>query len=94
MNTYHISTSRPLFFATGGWGYSDNCIFFLKFDLACRKILASQGFWYQGLGALLLPISPKFSDRPSPELRASMENNYIFGILVEKAINYAEFRLI
>ena len=24
--------------------------FFLKFGLACRKIEASQGFWYQGVG--------------------------------------------
>ena len=28
--------------------------FFLKFRLACRKIKASQGFWYQGAGADML----------------------------------------
>ena len=29
-------------------------IFFLKFGLACRKIEASQGFWYQGVGTNIL----------------------------------------
>ena len=26
--------------------------FFLKFGLACRRIEASQGFWYQGAGLI------------------------------------------
>ena len=29
--------------------------FLLKFGLACRKIEASQGFWYQGIGANVPP---------------------------------------
>ena len=70
--------------------------FFLKFGLACRKIEASQGFWYQGVGAdmlfrnsqspiwitvdsLLLPIFSKFSGRPSPEIRTSMESSIFLG---------------
>ena len=31
------------------------------------------------------------SSHPSPEIRASLEKNYIFGILVERAINYVNF---
>ena len=70
--------------------------FSLKFGLACRKTEASQGFWYQGVGAdmlfrnspspicitidsLLLPIFPKFSSRPSPEIETSIEKFYILG---------------
>ena len=30
----------------------------------------------------------KISSCPSPKIRASLEKNYIFGILVERAINY------
>ena len=33
----------------------------------------------------------KISSRPSPEIRASVEKNYIFEILVERAINYVNF---
>ena len=29
-------------------------ISFLKFDLACRKVEASQGFWYQGVDTDIL----------------------------------------
>ena len=82
--------------------------FFQKIGLGCRKIEASQGFWYQGVGADMLfqnslpPICitidvpviahfPKFSGRPSLETRASLEKNYIFGILVERAINSVNF---
>ena len=70
--------------------------FFLKFGLACRKIDASQGFWYQRVGADMLsrnsppPICittdvsviahfPKFSSRPSPEIRASLENLHFWN---------------
>ena len=38
--------------------------------------------------SLLLSIFPKFSSRLSPEIKASLEKNYIFGILVERAINH------
>ena len=33
----------------------------------------------------------KISGHPSPEIRASLEKNYIFGILVERVINYVNF---
>ena len=33
--------------------------------------------------SLLLPILPKFSGRPSPEIRASLEKNYILGSSLE-----------
>ena len=33
----------------------------------------------------------KISGLPSPEIRASLEKIYIFGILVERAINYLNF---
>ena len=33
----------------------------------------------------------KISGRPSPEIRVPLEKNYIFGILVERAINYVNF---
>ena len=33
----------------------------------------------------------KISGRPSPEIKASLEKIYIFGILVERAINYVNF---
>ena len=38
---------------------------------------------------LLLPIFLEFSGRPSPEIRAFLE--YIFGIIVERAINPVNF---
>ena len=70
-------------------------LFFLKIGLACRKLEASQGFWYQGVGTDMLfqnslppifitidvpvlPIFPKFSGRPSPEIRASLEKIYFW----------------
>ena len=33
----------------------------------------------------------KISGRPSPEIRASLERNYIFRILAERAINHVNF---
>ena len=33
----------------------------------------------------------KIFGRPSLEIRASLEKKYIFGILVERAINYVHF---
>ena len=33
----------------------------------------------------------KTSGRPFPQIRASLEKNYIFGILVERAINCVNF---
>ena len=33
----------------------------------------------------------KISGRPSLEIRASLEKNYIFGIFVERAIKYVNF---
>ena len=77
--------------------------FFLKFSLACRKIEASQGFWYQGVGADMLfrnlpppdlhnnrcpcycPFSLNFMVVFPPKLGPPWKN-YIFGILVKRAI--------
>ena len=33
----------------------------------------------------------KISGLPSPEIKASLEKIYIFGFLVERAINYVNF---
>ena len=90
---------RKVKFCTENWAFS----FFLKFGLACRKMEASQGFWYQGVWADILirngplphlhkqfPISQNFPAVPPPKLGPPLKKLY-FGILLERAINHGNF---
>ena len=44
-----------------------------------------------GVNVPVIAYFPKFSGRPSLEIRTSLEKNYIFGILVEREVDFVNF---
>ena len=82
-------------------------IFPVKFDLACTKVEALEGFWYQGIGVspsklttpryayikclCYCPFSLNFPAVPPPKIRACLEKKKFLDSFVERAIKFVNF---